>query len=218
MRLKKLAICCVSAVLICASMIMRTDCVHANAVDKLTIKLGYFGWQPSEYVEKAVFPASDLYDMGTVTSDYTYWDGGSRVAIDSSLGVPLSINDTIDVWKKNSMANALMITPFAVTGALKNTYELNEYDRAVNPYKAVVRDYDQAVKEGRWDDARRMKAENPELGQKKRIEQLMKTVGFTKKWIDKVEKSGKTPDDDLLRKFQLQQQAVVDAIREARKQ
>ncbi len=62
MRLKKLAICCVSAVLICASMIMRTDCVHANAVDKLTIKLGYFGWQPSEYVEKAVFPASDLYD------------------------------------------------------------------------------------------------------------------------------------------------------------
>lgn len=90
MRLKRLAICCVSAVLICASMIMRTDCVHANAVDKLTIKLGYFGWQPSEYVEKAVFPASDLYDMGTVTSDYTYWDGGSRVAIDSSLGVPLS--------------------------------------------------------------------------------------------------------------------------------
>ena len=104
MRLKKLAICCVSAVLICASMIMRTDCVHANAVDKLTIKLGYFGWQPSEYVEKAVFPASDLYDMGTVTSDYTYWDGGSRVAIDSSLGVQLSISGRLTKTKELSQA------------------------------------------------------------------------------------------------------------------
>lgn len=63
---------------------------YANAVDKLTIKIGYYGWSPDEYVEKAVFTASDLYDMGTVTEDYTYWDGSKRVAIDSSMGVPLS--------------------------------------------------------------------------------------------------------------------------------
>jgi len=167
----------------------------------------------------------DLLSQKTFIGENLKWDGTAKGDkeksgwwhVAESLGVPLSINDTIDVWKKNSMANALMITPFAVTGALKNTYELNEYDRAVNPYKAIVRDYDQAVKEGRWDDAKRMKAENPVLGQKKRIDQLMKTVGFTKKWIDGIEKSGKTPNDDLLRKFQLQQQAVVDAIRKARK-
>ena len=63
---------------------------NAAAVDELTIKIGYFGWQPSEYVEKAVFSASDLYEMGAYTEDYTYWDGSKRVAIDSSYGVPLS--------------------------------------------------------------------------------------------------------------------------------
>ena len=67
-----------------------TDRSSASAVDKLTIKIGYFGWPTSEYVEKAVFKASDLYDMGPVNSYYTYWDGSKRVAIDSSFGVPLT--------------------------------------------------------------------------------------------------------------------------------
>lgn len=62
----------------------------ANAVDKLTIKVGYYGWDPDDYVVKEVFTASELYSMGTVTNDYTYWDGSRRVAIDSSMGVPLS--------------------------------------------------------------------------------------------------------------------------------
>lgn len=69
---------------------MGVQFASANAVDKLTIKIGYFGWPTSDYVEKAVFKASELYNMGTVKADYTYWDGGSRVAIDSSIGVPLS--------------------------------------------------------------------------------------------------------------------------------
>ncbi|MBQ0040489.1 MAG: Ig-like domain-containing protein [Clostridiales bacterium] len=68
--------------------------VNANAVDKLTIKIGYFGWPTSDYVEKKVFKASDLYNMGTIKRDYTYWDGGKRVAIDSSIGVQLT--DIID--------------------------------------------------------------------------------------------------------------------------
>ena len=67
-----------------------TDRSSASAVDKLTIKIGYFGWPTSDYVEKAVFKASDLYDMGPVNSYYTYWDGSKRVAIDSSFGVPLT--------------------------------------------------------------------------------------------------------------------------------
>lgn len=73
-----------------AGMFMLGTESNANAVDELTIKIGYYGWQPDEYVEKAVFKASDLYDMGPVQSDYTYWDGSKRVAIDSSYGVPLA--------------------------------------------------------------------------------------------------------------------------------
>ncbi len=62
----------------------------ANAVDKLTVKIGYYGWPAADYVEKAVFSASELYEMGPDTADYTYWDGSKRVAIDSSYGVPLA--------------------------------------------------------------------------------------------------------------------------------
>ena len=80
----------ISVACIAAALAGALQSVDASAVDKLTIKIGYYGWSPSDYVEKAVFSASDLYDMGCVTSDYTYWDGSKRVAIDSSMGVPLS--------------------------------------------------------------------------------------------------------------------------------
>lgn len=168
----------------------------------------------------------DLLSQKTFIGEKLKWDGSAKGDkekggwwhVAESLGVPLSVNDTIDVWKKNSMANALMITPFAVTGALKNTYELNEYDRAVNPYKIAVREIKNAWKEKRSEDAKRIMAENPELGQMARIDSLIKTVDFTRKWISDIEKAGKTPSDDLMRKFRFQQQAVVDAIREARKQ
>lgn len=80
----------VMLVTLCTGMFVLGTESSAVAVDKLTIKIGYYGWQPSEYVEKAVFSASDLYEMGAVTADYTYWDGSRRVAIDSSYGVPLS--------------------------------------------------------------------------------------------------------------------------------
>ena len=68
----------------------------------------------------------------------------------------------------------------------------------------------------RWDDAKRIKAENPVLSRSGQIDNLLKTVDYTRKWIENIEKSGKKPSDDLLRKFQLQQQAVVDAIRAAK--
>ena len=80
----------ISVACIAAALAGALQSVDASAVDELTIKIGYYGWSPSDYVEKAVFSASDLYDMGCVTSDYTYWDGSKRVAIDSSMGVPLS--------------------------------------------------------------------------------------------------------------------------------
>ncbi len=90
---------------------------NANAVDELTIKIGYYGWQPSEYVEKAVFTASDLYDMGPVESDYSYWDGSKRVAIDSSYGVPLAtIIDAAGI-DQSSIANLDFWTADSGSGA-----------------------------------------------------------------------------------------------------
>lgn len=89
--LKKILILMLSLVL---TFSIGIQSVNANAVDKLTIKIGYFGWPTSDYVEKKVFKASDLYNMGTIKRDYTYWDGGKRVAIDSSIGVQLT--DIID--------------------------------------------------------------------------------------------------------------------------
>lgn len=89
----------------------------ASAVDELTIKIGYYGWQPSDYVEKAVFSASDLYDMGAISADYTYWDGSKRVAIDSSYGVPLSaIIDAAGI-DQSSIANLDFWTADSGNGA-----------------------------------------------------------------------------------------------------
>ena len=89
----------------------------ANAVDELTIKVGYYGWSPSDYVEKAVFSAGELYDMGPGESDYTYWDGSNRVAIDSSYGVPLStILDAAGI-DQSSIANLDFWTADSGSGA-----------------------------------------------------------------------------------------------------
>lgn len=90
---------------------------NANAVDELTIKIGYYGWRPDEYVEKAVFSASDLYDMGPVESDYSYWDGSKRVAIDSSYGVPLSTVIDAAGIDQGSIANLDFWTADSGSGA-----------------------------------------------------------------------------------------------------
>lgn len=137
--------------------------VNANAVDKLTIKIGYYGWSPSDYVEKAVFTASDLYDMGCVTSDYSYWDGSKRVAIDSSMGVPLStILDAagidqssianLDFWTADSGGGAFTSFTWQQLLGTKRYYFKNlpayfSYDDDGN----VVCDED-----GAWDEARRV--------------------------------------------------------------
>ena len=89
-RKKTAGLLIVTLLILTAGFGMGTILSSANAVDELTIKIGYYGWSPSDYVEKAVFSASELYDMGCETGDYSYWDGSKRVAIDSSYGVPLS--------------------------------------------------------------------------------------------------------------------------------
>ena len=150
-------------VCVAAAMIGALQSVDASAVDKLTIKIGYYGWSPSDYVEKAVFSASELYDMGCVTSDYSYWDGSKRVAIDSSMGVPLStILDAagidqssianLDFWTADSGSGAFTSFTWQQLLGTKRYYFNNlpayfSYDDGGN----VVCDTD-----GAWNEARRV--------------------------------------------------------------
>lgn len=62
----------------------------ANAVDTLKIKVGYYGWNPSEYVDKASFSDGQIRSMPTIQCTYSYFDGSTRVAIDSARGVAMS--------------------------------------------------------------------------------------------------------------------------------
>ena len=140
-----------------------TDRSSASAVDKLTIKIGYFGWPTSEYVEKAVFKASDLYDMGPVNSYYTYWDGSKRVAIDSSFGVPLttiidaagidqSSISNLDFWTADSGNGAFTSFPWKQLIGTKRYYfaDLASYFH-YNDSGKVECDTDEA-----WKHARRV--------------------------------------------------------------
>ena len=141
--------------------------------------------------------------------------GYSHVAV--SLGVPLSAGDVFEAFRENSLANALMLTPFIVAGAAKSTYELDEYARTVAPYNAAAKEYAAALKEGRREDARRLREENPALRDYARIEALKKAAANTKRYIGAMEKEGKRPSKDTLALYERQQQAVFDAITAAKK-
>lgn len=133
--------------------------------------------------------------------------------IAQSLGVPLSSNDIYEAFKENSLANALMLTPFIVAGAGKSTYQLDEYARTVNPYKALAKEYKAAQKEGRWSDIKQMRAEHPVLAHAAQIDDRLKRVALTKKQIAALEKVGEKPSDTLLKRYDLEQQQVAELIK-----
>lgn len=85
-RFKKIAVSLFVLVLYLAGYVQIDK---ANAVDSLRIKIGYFGWPTSDYVQKASFSWRDLEDMGVTETPYSYFSG-TQVAIDSARGVPLS--------------------------------------------------------------------------------------------------------------------------------
>ena len=45
------------------------------------------------------------------------------------------------------------------------------------------------------------------------IDNLLKNVAMTKKYIENLEKAGKKPSEDVLSRYERQQQAVMEAIR-----
>lgn len=162
----------------------------------------------------------DLLNQKDFLGNKIVWDkeaghkeisGWKHVA--ESLVMPLSSSDLVDAFKENSLANALMLTPFIVAGAGKSTYALDEYARVVSPYKAALKEYKAAMKEGRWADSKQILADNPALKRSASIDNLLKNVAMTKKYIENLEKAGKKPSEDLLSRYERQQQAVMEAIR-----
>lgn len=65
---------------------------HANATDTLTFKIGYYGWSPSDYVEKKTYKVSEIQSLSSGDMHaYTYYDrNGKRIAIDSAYGATLN--------------------------------------------------------------------------------------------------------------------------------
>ena len=133
-----------------------------------------------------------------------------------SIGLPLSASGIIEAFKNDSLANALMVTPFIVSGLAKNTYQLDEYARVVSPYKQLVKGYKQAQKEKRWEDAKAMRAENPILGYAATIDDRLKMVKLTQKQIKQIEERGEKPSKKILERFDLEQRQVMELIKKYR--
>ena len=132
--------------------------------------------------------------------------------IGESVGLPLSISDLYEVFKENSLANALMLTPFMLAGAGKSTYQLDEYSRKAAPFKSLLKQYRQAQKEGRFEDAKVLRAENPILGYAGAVNNYIKRVESTKKQIRDMEKRGVKPSENIMKRFDIERQQAIEVI------
>lgn len=84
---KKLSIIAVLALLVVNS---SYGYVNAEAVNDLTLKIGYFGWATEDYVEKAKYSISELKSMGTQYAEYSYYNGKSddaQIALQGANGI-----------------------------------------------------------------------------------------------------------------------------------
>ena len=169
----------------------------------------------------------DILDGKTFIGEKLVWgraaegkekNGWKHVA--ESVGVPLSAGDLADAFKENTLANALLLTPFVVAGAGKSTIAPegdDAYNRKVNPYKALAKEYKAAMKSGDRGAVTQLRVDNPILNSYPIIESRLKAVQLTKKQLRDLEKSGRTPSESLLKRYDLEQKAVLDAIERAKK-
>lgn len=170
----------------------------------------------------------DILDGKTFIGEKLVWDRAAEgkkeknawAHIGASVGIPLSAGDIVEAFKDNTLANALMLTPFMVAGAGKSTIapdREDDYNRVVNPYKVVAKEYKAAMKENRWEDVKRMRVDHPVLSRYAYIESRLKAVRATDKQIRALEKEGKHPSDSLMKRYDLEQNAVIKAIEDAQK-
>ena len=163
---------------------------------------------------------TDLIEGKDYLGNKLVWDRSAEAReknawkhIVSSVGLPLSVSGVIEAFENDSLANALLLTPFIIAGVAKNTYQLDEYARVVSPYKHLVKEYKAAQKEGRWDDIKALRADNPVLGYVSVIDERLKRVALTKKEIGQIEKRGEKPSDSLLKRYELEQNQVAELIK-----
>lgn len=172
--------------------------------------------------------AMDILDGKTFIGEKLVWDRSAEGArekngwkhVAASVGVPLSAGDLADAFKENTLANALMLTPFVVAGAGKSTIAPegdDAYNRKVNPYKALAKEYKAAMKSGDRGAVTQLRVDNPILNSYPIIESRLKAVQLTKKQLRDLEKAGRTPSESLLKRYDLEQKAVLDAIERAKK-
>lgn len=172
--------------------------------------------------------AMDILDGKTFIGEKLVWDRSAEGAkekngwkhVAASVGVPLSAGDLAEAFKENTLANALLLTPFVVAGAGKSTIAPegdDAYNRKVNPYKALAKEYKAAMKAGDRGAVTQLRVDNPILNSYPIIESRLKAVQLTKKQLRDLEKSGRTPSESLLKRYDLEQKAVLDAIERAKK-
>ena len=170
----------------------------------------------------------DILDGKTFIGEKLVWDRFAQGKSEKngwwhlaeSVGIPLSAGDLAEAFKHNSLANALMLTPFVLGGAAKSTIEDDAdsvYSRSVNPYKALAKEYKAAMKSGDRGAVTQLRVDNPILNSYPIIESRLKAVQLTKKQLRDLEKSGRTPSESLLKRYDLEQKAVLDAIERAKK-
>lgn len=135
--------------------------------------------------------------------------------IGESIAVPLSASDIYEAFKENSLANALMLTPFIVAGAGKNTFALDEYARVVSPYKSVSGEYEQLRKGNDPVAAQRFYKEHPILRRKANIDYLIKDAKARGRAIEDRQKRGLEVPEAMQTAFENARRRVVEAIRHA---
>ena len=162
----------------------------------------------------------DLTEGKDFLGDKFVWDraAGNKeksgwLHVGESLGIPLSAGDVYEAFKYNTLSDALILTPFVIAGAGKSTYELDEYSRSVSPYKKLASDFKDAQKNGRWSEVKQMRADNPILMHSSQIDNALKRVSLTKKQIGEIEKRGEKPSESLQKRYDLEQQQVVELIK-----
>ena len=133
------------------------------------------------------------------------------------LTVPLSGNDLIEAWKENSIANALMLTPFIIAGAGKSTYQPDEYGMAVNPYLYDMSRYNDLCKQGDWKAANSLREENPLLKHSATMEMLIKRVKDAEKLRRCYEKDGREVPESVAKLETEAKKKVIEYIKRTAK-
>ena len=133
------------------------------------------------------------------------------------LTVPLSGNDLIEAWKENSVANALMLTPFIIAGAGKSTYHPDEYGMAVNPYLYDMSRYNDLRKQGDWKAANSLREENPLLKHSATMEMLIKRVKDAEKLRRSYEKDGREVPESVAKRETEAKMKVIEYIKRTAK-